>query len=138
MRITIIIVILTIQVSCKKGNETNIKSENSTITELTKCNCNNEAITKYHILTNKAEIAICDGDFDRASKNYSLAFREIKKPFGHDVYNAALSNQLSKNLKNVLDSLTEKIQSFEKNTVDTDEIIELIESYKKKISQEEE
>jgi hypothetical protein len=47
-------------------------------------------------------------------------------------------NQLSKNLKNVLDSLTKKIQSFEKNTVDTDEIIELIESYKKKISQEEE
>ena len=46
--------------------------------------------------------------------------------------------QLSKNLKSVLDSLTEKIQSLEKNTVDTDEIIELIESYKKKISQEEE
>ena len=46
--------------------------------------------------------------------------------------------QLSKNLKSVLDSLTEKIQSFEKNTVDTDEIIELIESYKKKISEEEE
>ena len=46
-------------------------------------------------------------------------------------------NQLSKNLKNVLDSLTEKIQSFEKNKVDTDEIIELIESYKKKISEEE-
>ena len=35
--------------------------------------------------------------------------------------------QLSKNLKSVLDSLTEKIQSFEKNTVDTNEIIELIE-----------
>ena len=47
-------------------------------------------------------------------------------------------NQLSKNLKNVLDSLTKKIQSFEKNTVDTDEIIELIESYKKMIIQEEE
>ena len=47
-------------------------------------------------------------------------------------------NQLSKNLKNVLDSLTEKIQSFEKNTVDTNEIIELIESYKKMIIQEEE
>ena len=98
MRITIIIIILTIQVSCKNRNETNIKSENSAITELTKCNYNNEAITKYHILTNKAEIAICDGDFDRASKNYSLAFREIKKPFGPDVYNAALSNQLSNNL----------------------------------------
>ena len=46
--------------------------------------------------------------------------------------------QLSKNLKNVFETLTEKIQSFEKNTVDTDEIIELIESYKKKISEEEE
>ena len=46
--------------------------------------------------------------------------------------------QISKNLKSVLDSLTEKIQSFEKNTVDTDEIIELIESYKKMIIQEEE
>jgi len=98
MRITIIIIILTIQVSCKNRNETNIKSENSAITKLTKCNHNNEAITKYHILTNKAEIAICDGDFDRASKNYSLAFKEIKKPFGPDVYNAELSNQLSNNL----------------------------------------
>ena len=46
--------------------------------------------------------------------------------------------QLSKNLKSVLDYLTKKIQSLEKNSVDTDEIIELIESYKKKISQEEE
>ena len=46
--------------------------------------------------------------------------------------------QLSKNLKNVLDSLTKKIQSFEKNTVDTNEIIELIESYKNQINLEEE
>ena len=46
--------------------------------------------------------------------------------------------QLSKNLKNVLDSLTEKIQSFEKNTVDTNEIIDLIESYKNQINLEEE
>ena len=46
--------------------------------------------------------------------------------------------QLSKNLKNVLNSLTEKIQSFEKNTVDTNEIIELIESYKNQINLEEE
>lgn len=98
MRIAIIIIILTIQVGCKSSNETNIKSENSAITELTKCNCNNEAIAKYHILTNTAELAICDGDFDRASKNYSLAFKEIQKPFGHDVYNAALANQLSNNL----------------------------------------
>ncbi len=47
-------------------------------------------------------------------------------------------SQLSKNLNNVLDSLAEKIQSFEKNTVDTNEIIELIESYKNLINLEEE
>jgi hypothetical protein len=98
MRIAIIIIILTIQVSCKNRNETNIESENSATTELTKCNYKNDTITKYHILINKAEIAICNGDFDSASKNYSLAFREIKKPFGPDVYNAALSNQFSNNL----------------------------------------
>ena len=45
--------------------------------------------------------------------------------------------QLSKNLKSVLDSLTKKIQSLEKNSVDTNEIIELIESYKKRITEEE-
>ncbi len=89
---------LTILVSCKNRNETNSKSEKSAITELTKCNYKNEAITKYHLLTNKAEIAICDGDFGSASNYYSLAFREIKKPFGPDVYNAALSNQFSNNL----------------------------------------
>lgn len=98
MRITIILIILTIQVGCKNRNETTITSENSATTELTKCTCNNEAITKYYRLTNKAEIAICDGDFDSASKYYSLAFREIEKPFGADVYNAALSNHLSNNL----------------------------------------
>ena len=47
-------------------------------------------------------------------------------------------SELSKNLYNVLDSLTKKIQSFDKNTVDTNEILELIESYKHKIIMEEE
>ena len=46
--------------------------------------------------------------------------------------------QLSKNLKSVLDSLTEKIQSFDKDTINVSEIIELIESYKDKIIHEEE
>ncbi|NRD20178.1 hypothetical protein HNV08_08960 [Winogradskyella eckloniae] len=98
MRITIILIIMTIQIGCKNRNETNIKSENSAMTEFTKCNYNNEAIANYHTLTNKAEMAICAGDFEKASKNYALAFKEIKKPFGADVYNAALSNQLSNNL----------------------------------------
>ena len=47
-------------------------------------------------------------------------------------------NLLSEDLKNVLDSLTEKLQSFDKNTLTTSEIIELIESYKNKIINEEE
>ena len=47
-------------------------------------------------------------------------------------------NELSKSLKNVLDSLTKKIQSFEQNTIETKDIIELIESYKKRIIEEEE
>ena len=47
-------------------------------------------------------------------------------------------NELSKSLKNVLDSLTKKIQSFEQNTIETNDIIELIESYKKRIIEEEE
>ena len=47
-------------------------------------------------------------------------------------------NLLSENLKNVLDSLTEKIKSFDKNSLNTSEIIELIESYKYKIIHEEE
>ena len=46
--------------------------------------------------------------------------------------------QLSKNLKSVLDSLTKKIQSFDKSTLNVSEIIELIESYKNKIILEEE
>ena len=98
MRLTIIIIFLTIIASCKNRNESNIYSENTSIPELSKCNSNNEAIRKYHGLTNRAELAICDGDYDSASNSYSLAFREIKKPFGADVYNAALSNQLSNNL----------------------------------------
>ena len=47
-------------------------------------------------------------------------------------------NELSKILKNVLDSLTKKIQSFEQNKIETNDIIELIESYKKRIIEEEE
>ena len=47
-------------------------------------------------------------------------------------------NLLSEDLKKVLDSLTKKIQSFDKNTFNVGEIIELIESYKNKIILEEE
>tara|TARA_B100002019_G_C21179659_1_gene552977 strand:- start:38 stop:223 length:186 start_codon:yes stop_codon:yes gene_type:complete len=47
-------------------------------------------------------------------------------------------NLLSEDLKKVLNSLTKKIQSFDKDTLNVSEIIELIESYKNKIILEEE
>ncbi len=47
-------------------------------------------------------------------------------------------NLLYEDLKKVLDSLTKKIQSFDKNTFNVSEIIDLIESYKNKIILEEE
>ena len=60
--------------------------------------------------------------------NENSDFNELDREF----------NLLSENLKNVLDSLTEKIQSFDKDTINVSEIIELIESYKDKIIHEEE
>ena len=60
--------------------------------------------------------------------NENSDFNELDRQF----------NLLSENLKNVLDSLTEKIQSFDKDTINVSEIIELIESYKDKIIHEEE
>ena len=60
--------------------------------------------------------------------NENSDFNELDREF----------NLLSENLKNVLDSLTEKIKSFDKNSLNTIEIIELIESYKDKIIHEEE
>ncbi len=60
--------------------------------------------------------------------NENSDFNELDREF----------NLLSENLKNVLDSLTEKIKSIDKNSLNTSEIIELIESYKDKIIHEEE
>ena len=60
--------------------------------------------------------------------NENSDFNELDREF----------NLLSENLKNVLDSLTEKIKSFDKTNIETQEIIELIETYKNKITLEEE
>ena len=54
--------------------------------------------------------------------NENSDFNELDREF----------NLLSENLKNVLDSLKKKIKSFDKNSLNTSEIIELIESYKDK------
>lgn len=52
-------------------------------------------IPKYHDMINKAELLICEGNFHKAGNTYKLAFKNIEKPFGKDVFNAALASQLS-------------------------------------------
>lgn len=47
-------------------------------------------VEKYQNLVDVAELAICEGDHRAALDNYGLAFRQIERPFGKDVYNAAL------------------------------------------------
>ncbi|HKL39662.1 MAG TPA: hypothetical protein VJ894_03235, partial [Cryomorphaceae bacterium] len=47
-------------------------------------------VEKYQNLVDVAELAICEGDHRAALDNYGIAFRQIERPFGKDVYNAAL------------------------------------------------
>jgi hypothetical protein len=49
---------------------------------------------EYFKLINKAELAICSNSFEQALNQYEIAFNMIEKPFGKDVFNAALSSQL--------------------------------------------
>ena len=55
--------------------------------------------------------------------NKSNNFDDLNKEF----------NEVSKNLTSVFESLIMEIQSFDKNSFDTDEILELIQTYKNKI-----
>jgi hypothetical protein len=55
--------------------------------------------SSYFTLIKKAELLICEKNFKQASKTYTKAFNQIKKPFGKDLFNAALASQLSNNLK---------------------------------------
>ena len=60
--------------------------------------CNNKpefSISEYHETINKAELLICSANYEQASNEYNRAFEKIVKPFGHDVFNAALVNQLA-------------------------------------------
>ena len=52
-------------------------------------------IKKYFSQINKAELLICEGDHSQALETYKSAFKEIQKPFGKDLFNAALCGQLS-------------------------------------------
>ena len=49
---------------------------------------------EYFEHINNAELAICDENFEKAISDYEVAFNEIEKPFGKDVFNSALLSQL--------------------------------------------
>jgi len=49
----------------------------------------------YFELVNDAEIAICGKRYQKALDHYEAAFPTVEKPFGKDVFNAALASQLA-------------------------------------------
>ncbi len=65
-------------------------------------------IPKYFELINQAELHICDNEFNAALNFYENAFKQIDKPFGKDVFNAALVG-VKLNKKEVLEKNIQKI-----------------------------
>jgi hypothetical protein len=79
MRYTLYLLIFTIFFGCSKTKE--IRTE------------------KYFEHINNAELAICNEDFQKSLSEYEIAFGLIEKPFGKDIFNSALSSQLTENFK---------------------------------------
>ena len=51
------------------------------------CQTSENSVKKYHHLINKAELSICDSNYNKALNYYELAFKKIPCPFSIDVYN---------------------------------------------------
>jgi hypothetical protein len=52
-------------------------------------------VPQYFELVRKAELLICKEKYEEAVKTYEESFKYIDKPFGKDVFNAALASQMS-------------------------------------------
>ncbi len=83
MKISILITISIILIGCSNAMERNTSTSN------------NFEPTKYFELINQAELSICEEQFKVAIEKYKLAFSKIEKPFGKDIFNAALASQLN-------------------------------------------
>lgn len=70
----------------------------------------------YFKLIKKAELLICEKNYKQASKVYTQAFKNIEKPFGKDLFNAAIASQLSDNIK----ERDARLQSIIDNSTDLD------------------
>ena len=63
---------------------------------------------EYYKHINQAELAICNTDFEEALNEYRTAFTKIEKPFGKDLFNAALVSEL-KNYHQIRDAYLQDI-----------------------------
>lgn len=67
------------------------------------CSCSNKTITEianYHHCINQAELRICEEEYKSAIDLYELAFKNIQKPFGKDLFNAAICSELMEEYQN--------------------------------------
>jgi len=75
---------------------------------------------EYFEHINKAELAICNEDFQKSLSEYEIAFGLIEKPFGKDIFNSALSSQLIKNY--------EKRDNFLQQIIDNSNELDFVKS----------
>jgi hypothetical protein len=59
------------------------------------CQSIHQDIPAYHQRINKAELLICNENYQAALYEYQIAFTLIEKPFGKDLFNAALAADLT-------------------------------------------
>lgn len=75
---------------------------------------------KYFEHINNAELAICNENFEKSLSEFEIAFGAIEKPFGKDVFNAALSSQLIKDY--------EKRDSFLQQIINNSDELDFVKS----------
>jgi hypothetical protein len=79
-------------------------------------NCSNSQeikISQYHKLINEAELFICSKNYQKAVQIYAQAFKQIDKPFGKDVFNAALSCAIIKDQSTLITYLKKIVNNLD-------------------------
>src|SRR5690606_11059710 len=80
---------------------------------LTGCENSVAKVVKYHNTVNQAELQITENNFKDAAKLYEDAFDKIDKPFGKDLYNAAIVTSIIGDQKKLHDYLQILINNTE-------------------------
>lgn len=70
-------------------------------------------IKEYHALINQAELAICANNLKESSLIYQEAFNHIDKPFGKDLFNAALVQEELNNKEALSDYLQQLVNNLD-------------------------